>query len=414
MAYQALNLGTAPNDRSGDNLRAGGEKINANFTELYALHVNSLIAISTLTPAANKLPYYSGASTAALADLTAFGRTLIGSADAAAARTSMALGTAALEAVGTTGSVIGKLDGANSWTATQTMTGLSVARTGSTQTLAVSTDAGFSARLTFQSAGVARWHMGRNSTTESGSNAGSNFFMTRLADDGSTLATTITITRSTGDISIEGNVTPVADNSKTLGSGSFRWSVVYAATGTINTSDERAKRDILAISDVLLDAWGDVEWRTYRMVDAFEQKGDGARWHFGLIAQRVRDAIDGRMGEGSAIRLGLVCHDIWDAQEEVTEPEVAPREVEEPYTAFVPAGPVRKDGTRLMKEVERTRTVISDVPTGNNIVISPALPAGDRWGLRYDECFALEAAWQRREIARQDERLKRIEAAIQG
>ena len=26
--------------------------------------------------------------------------------------------------------------------------------------------------------------------------------------------------------------------------------------------------------------------------------------------------------------------------------------------------------------------------------------AGERWGLRYDECFALEAAWQRREIER--------------
>lgn len=31
-------------------------------------------------------------------------------------------------------------------------------------------------------------------------------------------------------------------------------------------------------------------------------------------------------------------------------------------------------------------------------------PAGDLWGLRYVECLALEAAWQRREIARQRER----------
>ncbi|MDR7103001.1 hypothetical protein [Croceicoccus sp. BE223] len=36
MAQQTINLGAGPNDNTGDDLRAGGEKINANFTELYA------------------------------------------------------------------------------------------------------------------------------------------------------------------------------------------------------------------------------------------------------------------------------------------------------------------------------------------------------------------------------------------
>lgn len=36
MAQQNINLGNAPNDGSGDTLRTGGTKINANFTELYA------------------------------------------------------------------------------------------------------------------------------------------------------------------------------------------------------------------------------------------------------------------------------------------------------------------------------------------------------------------------------------------
>ena len=35
MAYQALETGTAPNDGSGDTLRAGGTKINENFVEVY-------------------------------------------------------------------------------------------------------------------------------------------------------------------------------------------------------------------------------------------------------------------------------------------------------------------------------------------------------------------------------------------
>ena len=40
-----------------------------------------------------------------------------------------------------------------------------------------------------------------------------------------------------------GNFRPGADNAYSLGEPSFRWSVVYSATGTINTSDVRAKLD---------------------------------------------------------------------------------------------------------------------------------------------------------------------------
>ena len=35
MAKQDLNLGTAANDGTGDDLRTAGTKINQNFTELY-------------------------------------------------------------------------------------------------------------------------------------------------------------------------------------------------------------------------------------------------------------------------------------------------------------------------------------------------------------------------------------------
>ena len=37
MSQQLLNIGTLPNDGTGDTLRAGGDKINDNFTELYGL-----------------------------------------------------------------------------------------------------------------------------------------------------------------------------------------------------------------------------------------------------------------------------------------------------------------------------------------------------------------------------------------
>ena len=37
MAYQSLEIGTAANDGTGDTLRAGGDKINDNFSEIYTL-----------------------------------------------------------------------------------------------------------------------------------------------------------------------------------------------------------------------------------------------------------------------------------------------------------------------------------------------------------------------------------------
>jgi len=148
---------------------------------------------------------------------------------------------------------------------------------------------------------------------------------------------------------------PAANNSYTLGSATNRWSVVYAGTGAINTSDAREKQDAQDIPDALIDAWGDVAWRRFRFADAFAQKGEDARWHVGLIAQQVRDAIDARMGEGEAVRLGLVCFDSWEAEAEERDEE------------------------------------------GN--ILRPGRDAGDRWGLRYEECLALEAAWQRRRIA---------------
>lgn len=54
------------------------------------------VALSTvggLTPAADRIAYYTGASAAALATLTTFGRSLIDDADAAAGRTTLGLGT---------------------------------------------------------------------------------------------------------------------------------------------------------------------------------------------------------------------------------------------------------------------------------------------------------------------------------
>lgn len=396
-----------------------------------------LDALAGVAAGADLLPYWTGAASADVTPISGFGRGLVGQADAASARGAIALGSiatqsaasvaisggtisgvtasglASLTSVGTVtrqgsgvvsfiadrtssgansvmeykttaGSVfIGNKDGvsfgigasnnlsSSTWltvassglsapgvsTANAQVTGGSVtglAALGVTQgaaaaSVTIDSNAGQFAGVSLRSGTALRWTMRKGNGAESGSAAGSDFVLHRHDDSGVALGAALTIMRASGTSLFDGVVAPLTDNARTLGLAGQRWSVVYAATGTINTSDAAAKRDVGGIEEALIDAWGDVGWRRYRFVDAYAAKGEAARWHVGLVAQEVRDAIDARLGAGAAVRLGLLCHDSWAGDE--------------------------------------------------------AVPPGERWGLRYEECLALEAAWQRR-------RIDRIEAAI--
>lgn len=155
---------------------------------------------------------------------------------------------------------------------------------------------------------------------------------------------------------------PLLDNAVSNGSPMSRWSEIFAATGTINTSDGREKTEPAQIEDRVLDAWGDVSVIAFKWLEAVASKGsDLARTHFGVVAQDVRDAFIRHGLDGT--KYGLLCYDKWERSPEVID----------------------EDGNVLFKEV----------------------PAGERWGIRPDQCLFLEAAYQRRNYNRL---LKRVEA----
>ena len=64
-----------------------------------------------------------------------------------------------------------------------------------------------------------------------------------------TLANSYLTFRDNGDLQYSGNFAPSVDNTSSLGIASNRWSVLWCANGTIQTSDMRHKSDIRDIDD---------------------------------------------------------------------------------------------------------------------------------------------------------------------
>jgi hypothetical protein len=103
---------------------------------------------------------------------------------------------------------------------------------------------------------------------------------------------------------------PASDNTMFLGSGSLRWSQLFAATGAINTSDAREKTALAPLSEALKRAAARIKAGigVFQWLEAIARKGaDGARLHVGVTAQAVFAAFE---AEGlDPWRYGLFCAD---------------------------------------------------------------------------------------------------------
>lgn len=79
------------------------------------------------------------------------------------------------------------------------------------------------------------------------------------------------------------------------------------------SSDERLKTTLSSVPDAVLDAWEDVQWGEFQYLDAVERKGESARLHLGLIAQRVKAVFEAHGLD--ACPYGILCYeekeDLW-------------------------------------------------------------------------------------------------------
>ena len=87
-----------------------------------------------------------------------------------------------------------------------------------------------------------------------------------------------------------GSFSSSVDNTMSCGTSGFRWTTVYATTGTINTSDANQKQQIENLTDVEFAVANELKSKikTFKFNEAVTAKGSNARKHVGWIAQDVQ------------------------------------------------------------------------------------------------------------------------------
>lgn len=123
---------------------------------------------------------------------------------------------------------------------------------------------------------------------------------------------------------------PATDNTYSLGGPANRYTVVYATTGTINTSAEHYKKSIAPLPDGMIDVMLGVRMRQYQWIDGGGHPGK--RIHFGVLAGDIKTGVSDKLGIDFAgyvkndddtwegLRMDQLTPILWKAQQElVTE-----------------------------------------------------------------------------------------------
>lgn len=112
---------------------------------------------------------------------------------------------------------------------------------------------------------------------------GDGHWRIKVSPDGGSWTNAIAIDAGSAAVTFAGALRPASDNAVALGGSGARWSAVWSATATIQTSDRRQKTGITP-SDLGLEFIRALDPVRFRW-----KAGDG-RTHYGLIAQDVASA----------------------------------------------------------------------------------------------------------------------------
>ena len=169
---------------------------------------------------------------------------------------------------------------------------------------------------------------------------------------------------------------PSVGNTYTCGAPGAPWSGGFTQTAFTVTSDERLKVNIASLLNstneaemsefrAMISAWREVDFFTYQFIDRVEKKGqDGARWHFGVIAQRAIAAFTKHGLDWT--KYAIFNYDKWEAK---------------------PA-----------------------IYADDGVVIHEAIEAGDKYTVNYEEALILESVSQRDRCDSIEARLSALEA----
>ena len=223
------------------------------------------------------------------------------------------------------------------------------------------------------------------------------------------------ITGAAGELVIDtgGDTRPGTDNTHTLGVAAHRWSEIFCANATINTSDIRNKQDQAALTEAEKSAALAIKAsiQTFRWVDAVAEKGEAARTHVGVMAQTVIQIMEDHGLD--AMKYGFICYDEWD--EEVTEAYAIEQQVkvteQQSETSVEIVGGV---ATRITRLVDVEVPKVNELPLfdeagepvmDNGVQVTHQEPvvelvefprqvtreAGSRYGVRYSQLLAFIA-----------------------
>ena len=168
-----------------------------------------------------------------------------------------------------------------------------------------------------------------------------------------------------------------ADNNSGLGQSSRRWTDVWSVDGSINTSDERLKQQVAALSTNEINAAKAISalFKTYKWNDKVAEKGDNARIHSGVIAQQVKAAMEANSLD--PMKYAFMC---WN---EFYEKEMSGEDIATPY-------------------VETFEVDDPEIPEGATYV--------DRYSIRYSELMSFIHAATEQRLASIETRLDALEA----